>query len=675
MEKVKEKEVLHRSKLLSKKAILLVDDEQGILDLLCEALEPEPYLIHTAKDGTEALQILRDKSVDLLLVDIRLPGLGGIEVLKEAKQIDPDLQGIVMTGYASLSTAIEAVKYDAFDYIEKPFRNITDITKIIRQASEKQDLFLQNRELLRQLKERIFELEVLHEVSNATNFSLSWKELAKPITDSIHKVVQCDVCGILILDEKLQDLVVEKKDEEVDESLVDEVKLNLLCKLKNFPGSHIVELEPHLKDIFELEAERSGQNLICSSANVPLRVGENVVGLINVSSIQKNAFDEEDERFLKTVSNQLSNTIQRSRKVMATQRTKIDKLVESLTDGVIMIDQKGEVVVWNPSAIDILVETQKAGPIDLLALEKLLGFRFDHLSKQMEKETGEFLKKEVSLKNSIYQVIGSPVKDEENGFVGIVLTLRDITKEKKLDRIKSEFISIASHELRTPLTAIKNSIKIVLSKMAGEINNEQERFLGMAMRNIDRLYRLINDFLDLSKMESGNTVIKKEEVNLKELILSVFLTFQAQADEKGIKLGTAVPENLPQALGDQDRIVQVLNNLLNNAIKFTTPGGRISIQAEESKDQTPCEKHKFIKVWVEDSGTGIDPKYFDKIFDKFSQLDNKLDKEVAGTGLGLPISKEIVKLHEGKMWVESKLGEGSKFYFTIPVKIKGEVNP
>jgi PAS domain S-box-containing protein len=673
MEKVKEKQVLHKDKLAPRKSILLVDDEQDILDLLGEILNSEAYLLHTAKDGRRALQIIKSQKIDLLLVDIRLPGLSGIEILKEAKEINPDLEGIVMTGYASLDTAIEAVKYDAFDYIEKPFKNIEDVNKIVKRASEKQNLSLQNKELLKQLRERVFELEVLHEVSNATNFSLNWEELIKPITNSIHKVIECDVCGLLTLDEELQDLVIDKKDDNVSQGFVDEVKLNMIEKFKNLPGSHLNETEPVLKDLLKVGAQHTGQSLVYSSINTPLKVGKKVIGLLNVSSSRKDAFDEEDERFLKTIGNQLSNTIQRSRKVVATQKSKIEKLVESLTDGVIMVDQKGEVVVWNPRAIEILAEAQKSESIDLLALEELLRFRFDQLSEEMRKNGFQFFKKEVDLKDSIYQVIASPVKDEEAKLTGMVLTLRDITKEKKLDKIKSEFISIASHELRTPLTAIKNSINIVLSKLSGEINDKQERFLDIAMRNINRLYRLINDFLDLSKMESGKMVIKKELIDLKELITSVVFTFQAQADEKRIKLQVKVPEDLPKSLGDQDRITQVLDNFLNNAIKFTPPGGKISIEAKESEDQIESRECKFIKVAVEDTGIGIDSKNFDKIFDKFSQLDNNLDGKVVGTGLGLPISKQIVQLHGGRIWVESKLGEGSKFYFTLPIRIEEKV--
>ena len=129
MEKVKEKQVLRKGRIAPKKSILVVDDEKEVLELLCEALTSEEYLICTAQDGLEAVGILKSERIDLLLVDIRIPGLSGIEVLREAKQINPDLEGIVITGYASLDTAIEAVKCGAFDYIEKPFRNIADVNK------------------------------------------------------------------------------------------------------------------------------------------------------------------------------------------------------------------------------------------------------------------------------------------------------------------------------------------------------------------------------------------------------------------------------------------------------------------------------------------------------------------------------------------------------------------
>lgn len=233
-------------------------------------------------------------------------------------------------------------------------------------------------------------------------------------------------------------------------------------------------------------------------------------------------------------------------------------------------------------------------------------------------------------------------------------------KLEKLEQLKSEFISIVSHELRTPLTAIKNSLNIILSGKSGALSENMSKFLNMASRNVNRLSGIINDLLDLSKIEAGKMEFRFNSLSIKTPIEHVMATFADMASEKNISVDMKVADNLPDVYIDLDRIEQVVSNLLANAIKFTDDGGKITISANVKND-------RFIKVTVKDTGIGIKMEDLPKVFDKFQQIESALVRKVGGTGLGLPIAKQLVEAHKGSIWLKSEEGEGSSFFFTIPI--------
>lgn len=233
---------------------------------------------------------------------------------------------------------------------------------------------------------------------------------------------------------------------------------------------------------------------------------------------------------------------------------------------------------------------------------------------------------------------------------------------RKIDEIKSEFVSVASHELRTPLASIKNAVQLILKGKTGEINENQTKFLQMADRNIDRLTSLLNDLLDLSRIESGKVLMNFKEIGLRSTIEFTLSSFKPQADARSIKLGINVPAELPSVYGDRERLEQILTNLIGNAMKFTTEGGEITVSA------IPFNKNKnMVAVSVKDSGVGISKDQLEKVFEKFHQVEGSLTRTVQGTGLGLAIAKGLVEASHGSIWAESELGKGSTFTFTLPI--------
>lgn len=252
------------------------------------------------------------------------------------------------------------------------------------------------------------------------------------------------------------------------------------------------------------------------------------------------------------------------------------------------------------------------------------------------------------------------------------------TKLERLERLKSEFISIVSHELRTPLTAIKNSLEICLSGKAGDVSSIMDNFLNMAQRNVTRLSGIINDLLDLSKVEAGKMDFKFEKANINTPVEFMKNTFDSVAKDKNIDLILEKDENLSLTYFDNQRIEQVMSNLISNAIKFTNENGKIVVKTENINEsdidkslifgvENPVFYKHYVKISVKDSGIGIAHEDLKKVFDQFQQIENPLNRKNGGTGLGLPIAKQLIEAHRGFIWVESELNRGTTFSFVIPV--------
>ena len=252
-------------------------------------------------------------------------------------------------------------------------------------------------------------------------------------------------------------------------------------------------------------------------------------------------------------------------------------------------------------------------------------------------------------------------------------------KLEQLEKIKSDFISIVSHELRTPLTSIKNSVDIVLSGKAGELQPNIDKFLSMARRNISRLSEIINDLLDISKIEAGKMDFNFEPLDINSVIENVRASLTGLAREKDLALEADCASNLRQINGDAKRLEQVLTILVSNAIKFTESGKGITIKSclrsaadidKNNAFKSELEKLSgdYILVSVKDEGIGIAENDILRAFDKFAQIENSLSRKVGGTGLGLPIAKQLLEKHNGMIWCESEVGKGSVFIFALPLQ-------
>jgi hypothetical protein len=344
-------------------------------------------------------------------------------------------------------------------------------------------------------------------------------------------------------------------------------------------------------------------------------------------------------------------------------------ILDSLTSGVLAVDLEGRVLYVNRAMAQRLRVNPEscAGRQALEVFSTVLSnvaanraplHRLDPQenvtrtqSREVEWSDG---KRRVHLRED-----SAPLRDDSGRLIGRLFAYHDQSWEKAIDQMKSEFISIASHELRTPMTSIKGSVDLILGGCTGEVSPEAHELLDVAHSACDRMIRLINDILDLSKIEAGQIKLKLAPLRMGDAAESSVRGLRALAAQDGITLKLEGPEDLPLVQGDRDRLEQVITNLVANAIKYSPARSEIAIRLSAENGWVHCA--------VSDQGCGIGEKDLDRIFGKFQQVGSP--QRGGGTGLGLAITHALVTAHKGKIWVESRVGEGSRFIFCIPATV------
>ena len=339
-------------------------------------------------------------------------------------------------------------------------------------------------------------------------------------------------------------------------------------------------------------------------------------------------------------------------------KIKLDVILDSILTGVVLVDaQTHKIVEANTLAVQ-MIDAPKEEIIGKVCHQFVCLNKIGKCPITDFEQTAD--KSEYTLLKSSGKVI--PILKTANIIMiadrkYIVERFLDISERKEIENLKSEFISTISHELRTPLSIIKEGISLVLDKIPGDINKEQFDILTTAKDNVNRLAKIINDLLDISKIEARKVELEKESIEVSSLIQEVVTVFKRSVEDKGLILKTEYPQEPIKVFLDVDKIIQVFANLVDNALKFTKQGYiKISIKNKESE----------VECAVSDTGIGISKDSLGKVFDKFQQIGRIPGPGIKGTGLGLSIAKEIVEMHGGRIWVESELEKGTKFIFTIP---------
>jgi two-component system phosphate regulon sensor histidine kinase PhoR len=338
---------------------------------------------------------------------------------------------------------------------------------------------------------------------------------------------------------------------------------------------------------------------------------------------------------------------------LETERVKLAAVLEKMSDGVLIIDDQGVIQLMNP-ATEKMLSLKAENSIGKPLLETLRQHQPYELwqrclqSGQIQQATFD-LNKRISVQGS-----ATPLGQAMPG--SIFLLFQDITRQKQIESMRRDFISNVSHELRTPLAAIK-ALSETLQDGALEDPPAARRFLGQMETEVDSLSLMVTELLELSRIESGRVPLELKPNRPVDIITPAYERLRLQAERGGLEIKIDCPETLPFVLADAARIQQVFVNLIHNAIKFTSPGGQILVGA--------APEGSTVRFWVQDNGIGISSEDIPRIFERFYKVDRA--RSTSGTGLGLAIARHMVEAHKGYIWVESEPGQGSTFYFTLPV--------
>ena len=365
------------------------------------------------------------------------------------------------------------------------------------------------------------------------------------------------------------------------------------------------------------------------------------------------------------------------RKQAEAAQARLAAIVASSQDAIISKTLDGVIVSWNASAeklfgysaaeaigqyIGLIIPADRLDEEVQLLTQIRQGDSIQQYETVRRRKDGTMLEVALTL---------SPVRDAKGTIVGTSKIARDITEQSALDRMKTEFISIVSHELRTPLTAIRGSLGLILRGVYDKKPDKKHRMIEIAAQQSDRLVRLVNDILDLQRLESGKMKLSLQACDAAALMQQAADTMRTYAEEHHIQL-SVVP--LPISVwAAPDTIIQILTNLLSNAIKFSQAGGQIwlsaepELQAEGTGMRQASEPCPAVRFAIKDRGRGIPSDKLETVFERFQQVDASDSRDKGGTGLGLAICRKIIEQHGGRIWVESRLGEGSTFYFTLPM--------
>jgi PAS domain S-box-containing protein len=585
-----------------KKQILIVEDERVSAEDIKMGLERLGYSVSgIAVSGDEAVKKAEETRPDLVLMDIVLKGeMDGIEAAS-AISSRFDIPVVYLTAHADKKT-LERVKIsEPFGYILKPFED-KELNSIL-------EIALYKHRMERKLKE------------SEEWFFTTLKSIGDAVItmNTQGNITFMNPAAAFLTGWEQKDAI-RKPSKNV---------FNIINEATGKPAGDPVTMVFQEGSMIGLANNtvliaKDGRKMPVENSCAPIKDKRgNIIGVVLT-------FRDITER-------------KQIRDALETTKASFHNIVEKNVDGIIIVNKEGIVCFVNRSAEKLFNLTAKEFIGEMFGFPVIAGesTEIDIIRSSGESGTGEM----------------RVVETEWDNKPANLISIRDITERKQMAKIKDDFIAIVSHEIRTPLSIAKEAISLVLDEVQGDINKEQSRILSTAEKNINRLARIINSLLDISKIEAGKFELKKTKVDVASTIRTVASSFESKTKDKGLGLRIEYPEEGVYIYADEDKIIQVLSNLIDNAIKFTSEGS-LDISAHENKD--------IIEYTVADTGIGIPKEDLPNIFDKFKQFGRKEGPGEKGTGLGLSIVKSIVDMHKGKIRVESEVGKGTKFTFSLP---------
>ncbi len=536
-----------------------------------------------------------------------------------------------------------------------------------------------------EMQRRMYEVSILKELGERIGYSLNVQKIVDVITGSLRRLLPYSTVSYMLLGDEGRIIFHCVLEESVNRKFVDDVRFRMTNSLGALLSRQI-KPEDLDESISGTVTDETNKKVIQSFFNIPVVINNIPVGILNVASTEIGLYKEDEITILYTIMNQASSAVSKLENILSQEKGKLNSMVESMADGVFMVDIRNRLLVINPAA-KLMLGISKPQP-NMFDVLDALSSKIDIRTKIEESlKTGKLITEEkFPIGDLVLRILISPVKDGENKPLGAVVLFHDITKETAIEKMREDFTSMMVHELRSPLTGIRSIANLLRED---KIKNEQKKysdFIDLIVTNSASMLDLVNDLLDVAKLEAGKFQVMKRDADLSQVIKMRKESFNALANDSKLTIDIVEEPGLPHLMIDDTKVGQVLNNLLSNAIKFTKAGGKIIISGfmlKAGEDivnkvsglgmiwpglNKPVGNDKDVVILaVTDTGMGIPDSEIDKLFNKFTQLETSAASEKKGTGLGLVISKGIVEAHGGKIMLCSELDKGTTFYFTLPV--------
>ncbi len=639
--------------------ILFVDDEPEVLGLVRRAFSTsDGYEILAASNGEEALAVLAARPVDLLVTDQRMPRMTGVELIERARRLQGDLCAILLTAHTDPRDVVDAInRGQVYRYVVKPWE-VADLRQTVAGALEHVALRRERARLLGEAERRLAALKAVLDIARQVGAADGPARLLERVVERIPLVVPCDVAAALIAAPGEAPTLIIRPVAELSEGALLQIKEDVIAAHRRHAG---VPLDEAALKLRVTGPGRGGPAAaFASRLEVPALLHGVPAGAVLVASAAADAFGDGDGRVLDLLVNEMTESFRATSARLSGERERLSRVVESLADGLLYAPTGSDEVVANPAARRML-GAPLDGTLQASWLKQALGFYpFDLVRGHEATPEGAYVTEEVRIAGRTLASTVSAVSERGGELAGVAVVLRDVTEQKLLDERKDEFVHVVSHELRTPLTSITGALDLVLGGLAGEIAPKQARYLRMARESADRLNGLVDDLLDVARLEKGKLQMVPEVVVLDEVIRAAADRYAPAAAERGHELVVDAPACPQRIVGDAARLGQVVSNLLTNAIKFTPDNGVIKVRVLRSSSVAGVAG---FTVW--NGGEGIAEEDLERIFEKFEQSRSERTRRVRGTGLGLPISRGIVEAHGGAIWAESPPGGGVTFAVTL----------
>jgi two-component system NtrC family sensor kinase len=626
--------------VINRDHILVILSEAEISQLLEPVLRSMNYDVVVCVDQKAAQKHLLTESPILVIVAENLRDGSGLDFAYNFLQKMPLVPVILLARQDSNELLKTCLHIGINNFLVPPLKADTIKTAVMGSISKARQtrewILLESKRNTASLKRKVDELQTLTHLGKSINRSLNLNNVLTSVVDIAVDLTEAEEGSLLLLDENTNELYI-RASRNFQEEFVRTFRLPAEDSLA---GTVIQTGSPVVLDESTPQKIKTSY-LVQSLIYVPIQIGGLVIGVLGVDNRSKGrAFSERDVKLLMAISEYAATAIENARLYTNTilERNKMEALLTRIQDGVIVLDQDRRLLLVNQVA-------QSAFNLSGHLTGQLFQNVFNHPEMVEMVENAErdlFKRVELSIKDGRYFSVQTTAIPE----VGLAITMNDITYLKKLDEIKSDFVNTVSHDLRSPLTAILGYVDLI--DRVGPLNETQQEFVHRVQSSVQSITNLVDDLLNLGKIESGFDA-HREKIFLDQLVRFIVEGFQNQIIDKRFDLELVLPNGMPPVFANPAQLRQVIENLLDNAFKYTPPGGKIKVGVQVEQNQ--------VILQIQDNGIGISPLDLPYIFDKFYRAGNV--GNVVGTGLGLSIVKSIIDNHQGRIWIESAPGEGT----------------